>query len=857
MNIRPLVERTVASFRKLPEPAELIVVDDNSPDGTAAAAEEAARELDAAAVVRVIVRTEDRGLSQAVVAGFAAARGDVVAVMDADLSHPPELLGELLAPIREDRADISVASRRVKGGGVSNWPLKRRFISWGAGLLARPLVPIRDTTSGFFAARKSLLEMIELRPRGYKIGLEVFTRARAATPARMVEVPFVFTDRTAGESKLGGSVMFAYLVQLGELYRVRYPILVGYLMFSVVGGLGIGVDAVVYNLAYFYAGLEAVGLAAGGFLAQTASFLVAAVFNFALNRAWTFRDRAEEASLPKFILVCTGGYLLRSLVFAGIVALLSGAGEFAAGNAALAAGVFAASFWNFFGSRRWAFPRGGRALPASPEDLRESAWALALVLGLAVVRLAYIAFLPLAEDEAYYWQWSRHLDWGFHDHPPMIAYLIAAGTRFAGMNAFAIRLLPTLLATATVWLVYALAARAARSPRAGLWAAGAFAAAPMLASGSVLATPDAPFIFFWTAAIATAWRAVDTGRLAWWLAAGAALGLGMISKYPMAILAIALIVALPMSGAGRRAIGTVGPWAAAALAALICLPHLDWLRDQGFAPVGYQLGHGLDARSGMSGLDGLARFLALQIAVISPPLFALMAAALWRGAVAAARNMRHEDPGPALLAVPALLTFGLFAFTSLSSPGGANWLAPAYPTLFAIFGTMAVDWTGWRKGMAWASIGLAAAISLYAHVESAWPIVPYDKGPWLMVRDRTGLAQWVDALRSSKGAEGQAARILAKDYRIASTLAFYLPDRPDAWAPLERGSGAQYPVWYERSRAKGGGLAWYITNSDKDPALETLFETFERVDTYWETRLGVRILKEFHAFYGTLRASDP
>lgn len=860
LNIRPLVERTVTAFQKLSEPAELIVVDDNSPDGTAAAAEEAAHALGAADLVRVIVRTEDRGLAQAVVAGFAAARGDVVTVMDADLSHPPELLGDLLAPIREGRADIAVASRRVKGGGVSNWPLKRRFISWGAGLLARPLAPIRDTTSGFFAARKSLVESIELRPRGYKIGLEIFVRARVATTARMVEVPFVFTDRTAGESKLGGSVMLAYLVQLAELYRARFPVLVGYLMFSFVGALGIGVDAVVYNLAYFYAGLERLGVRTGGLIAQTASFLVAAVFNFALNRAWTFRDRAPEASLAKFILVCAGGYVLRSLVFAGVAGALAGAGEFVVGNAALAAGIFAASFWNYFGSRRWAFPREA---PVEPRPARDPAWtwawawALALLLGLAILRLAYINFLPLADDEAYYWQWSRHLDWGFHDHPPMIAYLIAAGTRFAGANEFGIRLLPTLLASATIWLVFRLATRVAGSTRAGLWAAGTFAAAPMMASGSVLATPDAPLVFFWTATIAAAWRAVETGRLSAWLTAGAAMGLGFISKYPMAILAVALAVALPLSRPGRRALRTPGPWASAGLAFAVCLPHLSWLIEQDWAPVRFQLQHGLEAKgSGIAGIAGLGRFLTLQLVVMSPPLFLLTMTALWNGCVRTARGLRLEDPGPSLLAVPALLTFLLFAGASLSSPGSANWTAPAYPALLALLGAMAVSWAGWRKAIAGISIALAAALSLYAHVESAWPIVPYTKGPWLMVRDRTGFARWVDSLRSSKGAEGRAALVLAKDYRTASALAFYLPDHPETGAPFERGSGAQYRAWQERVPI-AGGKAWYFTNAENDPAVERLFEAFERVDSYWETRLGVRILKPLHAFYGTLRATEP
>jgi len=157
-NIRPLFERVLAVFEKLPGSAEILVMDDNSPDGTADEVRAVAEELGARDRVRVIVRHADRGLAPAVMDGFREAKGDILVVMDADLSHPPELLPKLLAPIRDGSAQVTVASRRVKGGGVSNWPLKRRLYSWLGGLPARPLVPVKDTTSGYFALKRECLE---------------------------------------------------------------------------------------------------------------------------------------------------------------------------------------------------------------------------------------------------------------------------------------------------------------------------------------------------------------------------------------------------------------------------------------------------------------------------------------------------------------------------------------------------------------------------------------------------------------------------------------------------------------------------------------------------------------------------
>jgi len=360
-NIRPLVERVVEAFRSIPEPTELLFVDDNSPDGTAGEVRAISHEVASRdsgpyeRTVRVIVRQGQRGLAGAVQRGFKEARGDIVAVMDADLSHPPEVLPMLHGTVRSGSADVAVASRRVEGGGINNWPLSRRFISWGSGLLARPLVPVKDTTSGFFALRKSCLDGVELRPIGYKIGLEVLARGRYRTVS---EVPFVFTDREFGQSKLGGRVMLAYLVQLASLYRERWPNVVRFIQFGLVGLLGAFVDAAVFNVAMWYVSLASLGHALGGFLSQSISFLVAVFFNFALNKRWTFQEHREQAKLSAFFGVCTLGYLFRSAVFTLIIStevLGRLLGPVILANAALAAGILVASFWNYFASKRWAF----------------------------------------------------------------------------------------------------------------------------------------------------------------------------------------------------------------------------------------------------------------------------------------------------------------------------------------------------------------------------------------------------------------------------------------------------------------------------------------------------------------------
>lgn len=192
---------------------ELIVVDDGSPDGTADLAESYAD----VHPVRVVRRPGKAGLASAVLAGFAEARGDVLAVMDADLSHPPEAVPRLAAAI-ESGADLAVGSRYVKGGGTEDWPLRRRIVSRAACLMGNVLVPIRDCTSGFFAIRRTAIDGVRLNPIGFKIGFEVMARGRYR---KAVEIPYVFRDRELGKSKFGKQEILQYLVQLGQVARDR------------------------------------------------------------------------------------------------------------------------------------------------------------------------------------------------------------------------------------------------------------------------------------------------------------------------------------------------------------------------------------------------------------------------------------------------------------------------------------------------------------------------------------------------------------------------------------------------------------------------------------------------------------
>ena len=206
-NLRPITEAILGA---VPE-AHILIVDDNSPDGTGQIADALAVER---ANIAVLHRESKQGLGRAYVDGFCSvsARGaDVVVQMDSDFSHPVRYLQSMLEPIRDGRADLVLGSRYVKGGAVPRWSPVRRVISLGGGVFARIVLrlPYRDLTGGFKAWRADLLQSVDLdavHAGGYAFQIETTFRARLAG-ARIVEVPITFEERRVGTSKMSSGIV--------------------------------------------------------------------------------------------------------------------------------------------------------------------------------------------------------------------------------------------------------------------------------------------------------------------------------------------------------------------------------------------------------------------------------------------------------------------------------------------------------------------------------------------------------------------------------------------------------------------------------------------------------------------------
>jgi dolichol-phosphate mannosyltransferase len=215
------IEKLITTLRDVFEvnalDGEVIVVDDNSPDGTGEIVDRLER---AGYPVRCLHRPGKMGLSSGVIDGWKFARPESAALgaMDADFSHDATIVPRMVRALQDEGYGLAIGSRYVPGGGISNWPKRRIITSRVAIALAQPLTPIHDITSGYFLVKREALEGVELDPIGFKIGLEVIAKAHYE---RALEVPYVFTDRVTGTSKLNQSEILNYLKQLARIYAAR------------------------------------------------------------------------------------------------------------------------------------------------------------------------------------------------------------------------------------------------------------------------------------------------------------------------------------------------------------------------------------------------------------------------------------------------------------------------------------------------------------------------------------------------------------------------------------------------------------------------------------------------------------
>lgn len=515
---------------------KILFVDDQSKDSTIEKINAWSKRF---SWISVLQRTSTPDLTQAIIEGVTTSESDYVLVMDADLSHPIERVPYLLQPIIDDTHDVVVGSRYTKDGGIADWPAHRRFLSWFGGLPARVLTDVKDTTSGFFACRKECFKNIDQDARGYKVLLELL--ASGLDKFRVIETPIVFTDRVLGESKLSGKQLIQYFQRLLELSGGRISgSTTG--RFMTVGILGVVIDALFFQLF----------LSKGWGIsnAHISSFFIAAGFNYIFNSIWSF----------KYIHDSFKSWLFKAIkyIYFGLIALTIRGGVLAilinllniSPSLAIYPAIIAAAIVNFFGASFIVFP-----LEANKNFKYGSINWRVLAIGftsfILVLRFLYLGSTELIPDEAYYWNYKEHLSIGYLDHPPMIAWLIWIGTSIFGDNEFGVRLLSYCCGIATLYFVYRLSSLLFDKTSAYI-SLLLTSTIPFTAATGFLSTTDALQITLWAACLYFIAKIVFKNSSASWISLGLCIGIGMLSKYSMALIALSMMIFLFVNHSSRQ-----------------------------------------------------------------------------------------------------------------------------------------------------------------------------------------------------------------------------------------------------------------------------------------------------------------
>lgn len=337
-NIPLILERLEKVRREGGVDLEVLFMDDNSRDGSVEAVERSGHPW-----ARIIVRTENRGLSPAVIDGFRAASNPVLVCMDCDLSHPPEVIPQMVLALSSGQQFV-LGSRYVPGGSTDDdWGVLRWLNSRIATLLARPLTKVRDPMSGFFMLRKSDFDKArDLNPVGYKIALELIVKCGFENVA---EIPIRFVDRILGESKLSLKEQLKYIQHLRRLYIHKFSAAMYLAQFVAVGLSGAIVNLAVLTGLHLLGAPEKISLAGG--------IAVSVITNFLLNRRFTF-SYARGGNVWRQFAAFVGTASIGMVVNYAIALYLRAnvlVGGFASLQLAALAGIIGGTFFNFVGNR--------------------------------------------------------------------------------------------------------------------------------------------------------------------------------------------------------------------------------------------------------------------------------------------------------------------------------------------------------------------------------------------------------------------------------------------------------------------------------------------------------------------------
>ena len=643
---------------------EVLVADGGSTDGTVAHVIALAERLP----VRLVQNSGTKGLAGDVLAAARDASSPIIVVMDADFSHPPDAIASLVGPIHEQAADMVIGSRYIPGGSTPDWPLRRKVLSRLGGLVAWPMTDVRDPMSGFFAIRKASLLAVDPNAAGFKIGLEAM--AAGGDSLRVTEVPITFRDRERGESKISPFQIAAYARRVMVLAGGAVSLDTA-AKFAAVGALGLCADVAISGC------LLAVG--ATLFAAQVASFVIATVLNYVLNSRWSFAGTAgagnatDWARYRRFLLVSLLALFLRGGIVSTAVENWGSSAQ-----TAILLGVAVAAAVNYIGSAFYIFPS---TYAAVSQTIRWRVAAVGVFLYVVLLRLSFMGTMNLLPEEAYYWNYSQHLDLGYLDHPPMVAWLITLGTQIFGKSEFAVRIF-----AGACWLIAAMftfnLTRNLYGKTAAFVSLLLVSALPFFFVTGMVMMPDAPLIAMWAGSLYFLERALIASTPTAWLGVSVCVGLGFLSKYTILLLAPATLLFVLLDPPSQHWLRRREPYIAAILALIIALPVFIWNSQNHWASFAFQSTRRLDGAYRFSMFEMLGSMLLLLTPVGIAAAFAVISP--WRSGRTEPALVDLSDRRLTFAAVYTLLPLAVFVAFSTFHQIKLNWTGPVWLALLPV-----------------------------------------------------------------------------------------------------------------------------------------------------------------------------
>ncbi|MDE2179238.1 MAG: glycosyltransferase family 39 protein [candidate division NC10 bacterium] len=474
---------------------------------------------------------------------------------------------------------------------------------------------------------------------------------------------------------------------------------------------------------------------------------------------------------------------------------------------------------------------------AGPESCRRASLLFLLFLGcVTAFHLWFISSgrFNLAPDEAHYWTWSKRPDWSYYSKGPMVAYLIALSTRLGGDTEFFVRLPAVILATGTALLTFLLADRLCRSRWAGLEAVLFLAAMPLAEAGSILMTIDAPLVFFWSLTLLLIYRALTADGNGWWLLAGIGLGLGLLSKYTMAIIVPQTFLYLSLSRNHRFWMRRSGPYLACGVGLLLFTPVVYWNATHNLVSFRHLLEQ-LGGRTEMViPLKRLGEFVASQVGVVTPVLFVVLMIGLC-GVGRTGLTRRSDDTSLFLFcaSVPLLLAC---VITSLWTKVQANWAAPAYVAAVIAAakwrsdsptqGSSAWRWTRSRALFAGALL-TGFLVSIIGHFPLALASIglplPYKLDLSHRLRGWAELGTQVSAVYQEMS-RSRPTFVFSDGYQVASEVKFYVPAHPNTYNIQLGRRMNQFDIWGGTDEIRGWDAIFVADRPDPPDAVLRSFE---------------------------------